>query len=144
MEPCFGCLYRPTPNSWDRAALCYWERRVRDRGPHGHTWYIPIEGLGLVGGYGIFLLRDWDWLVDTVYSFWGTGIRWWIRPPQNIRGRIEFCSGEKGLVKGSMRTFAVCECPSIAAWPLIWFRDSSSLRSCAPTQKNRSNRPHKG
>eukprot|EP00976_Prorocentrum_cordatum_P064949 1177706-Prorocentrum_minimum.AAC.2 len=31
------------------------------------TRYIPIEGLRLVGGCGIFLLRGCDWSADAVY-----------------------------------------------------------------------------
>eukprot|EP00976_Prorocentrum_cordatum_P070526 1179963-Prorocentrum_minimum.AAC.1 len=29
---------------------------------------IPIEGLGLVDGYGIFLLRGWDWLARSTHN----------------------------------------------------------------------------
>eukprot|EP00959_Pyramimonas_sp_CCMP1952_P322804 6754815-Pyramimonas_sp.AAC.1 len=36
---------------------------------------IPIEELGLLGGCGIFLLRDWDWSVDAVYSVGGLQYR---------------------------------------------------------------------
>ena len=34
----------------------------------------PIEGLGLVGGCGMFLLRDWDWSVDWHIHIEGLGL----------------------------------------------------------------------
>eukprot|EP00959_Pyramimonas_sp_CCMP1952_P292824 6124049-Pyramimonas_sp.AAC.4 len=43
---------------------------IHTAGPYLGTYtHIPIEGLGLVGGCGIFPWRDWDWSVYAAYCY---------------------------------------------------------------------------